>query len=134
MRRLNILTDEMQNDDLDQSFWDDVDALRAMLEEEDAQQQKPQIPSFDLDRSAVSRGSRQESPAVIQRAERTASPVPADRKFPQQRAASCGTSIPRQARAPRRPSRGALITLYTIILLELGAISAVAYHWYSWIQ
>ena len=131
------MSDKMQNDDLDQSFWDDVDALRAMLEEEDSQQGRPEAPSFDVRQEPAPRVPRQAASFHLPHEDqpsgsaRPKPPVFDPRNIPQQEAPVYGS---RHRRAPRRPSKGALITLYTIILLELGAISAVAYHWYSWIQ
>ena len=131
------MSDEMQYDDIDQSFWDDVDALRAMLEEEDSQQAKPAAPSFDVRQDPVQRAPRQAASFRIPYEDQPSGPVRSQppvfdpRNIPQQGAPAHGH---RHRRAPKRPSKGALITLYTIIIMELGAITAVAYHWYSWIQ
>ena len=134
------MSDEMQNDDLDQSFWAEVDALRAMLDEEDGQQKRPQAPSFNL--SGQSRPSepcpngqagpdfQTQSPKHI----RQSPPVFTPANIPPQREMHYTPPAARKARIPRRPSKGALITLYTIIVLELGAIAAVSYHWYAWIH
>ena len=127
----------MQYDDIDQSFWDDVDALRAMLEEEDSQKTFPAAPSFDVRQEPVHRSPRQAASFQIPYEDqpsgsaRPKPPVFDPRNIPQQGAPVYGS---RHRRAPRRPSKGALFTLYTIIIMELGAITAVAYHWYSWIQ
>ena len=132
------MSDELQNDDLDQSFWDDVDALRAMLEEEDSQQESFLPSSFETEPAPRATGQTaavhlpsEGQPSGPARSNR---PVSDSRNIPQQRMPSHRPSAPRLARTPRRPSKGALITLYTIIIMELGAITAVAYHWYSWIQ
>lgn len=127
--------------DADQSFWDDVDALRAMLEEEEnSPHEKPQAPSFDLGWEEPASRPRQTAPIRPEFPDRPSRPVRPDatvftpQRVPQQREASYTPSVYGKARVPRRPSKAALIILYTIIVMELGAISAVAYSWYSWIQ
>ena len=130
----------MQYDDLDQSFWDDVDALRAMLEEDESQQAESRTPSFDATMDLDSKHSRQPAAFRIPPEDhpsgsaKTRAPAFESRSIPRQRIPSYGPSAHRRGKAPRRPSKGALITIYTIIFLELGAITAVAYHWYAWIQ
>ena len=130
------MSDELQTDDFDQNFWDDVDALRAMLEEEDSGDSRPQSPAFHINREPHTAGSQQPAPTQFQRQQpaRMSGQVTEGRNPSRQNVHPQGHPMKRKVRVPRRPSKGALITLYTILVLELGAIAAVAYRWYSWIH
>ena len=134
------MSDELENEDLNQNFWDEVDALRAMLEEDDSRQGRSQKPSFDLESQKSAPGSPQAVSARPDFSHQPDRPVPPDsaefapRSIPQQRQIPHMPSTPKKVKAHRRPSKAALIILYTIIIMELGALGAVAYSWYSWIQ
>ena len=123
----------------DESFWKDVDALRAMLDEENENPSEPPV-------NPVSQHRTSESPQNLAAPELNLNfrnqnlgtlnfeDMQAERSAENERKHSVSRSSRKNVRAPRRASRGLLITLYTIIVLELAAIVGIGAAWYLWIQ
>ena len=151
------MLDDLQETEYDESFWADVDALRAMLDGEEIQDSEipepapmqtrtPAEPQLNLDfqpsRSsrpaapAAGRNVRWEEPGLQPNAHhssragdnRRSRPYESSRRRPCDPYASAGRG------RPRRPSVALLVFLYLVILLELGGISWIGWSWYSWIH
>ena len=127
--------DHEPNKDYDAGFWEDVNAIRAMLDEEDRQDRMSQSAAV---RNVQSVGSQ---PAAVRRSE-----PDLNLNFQSQQASDfedafdgmpnpCGSSDCRfQKRRTNKCSTGLIATLYIIAAAELAALGGIAYSWYTWLQ
>ena len=113
--------EENQNSEYDDSFWEEVDALRAMLDEEDGEEalSMPQWESVPEQRASAFPAAEQPD---FRRESLSRGPShkrgPSDRRVPSR----------------KRSSAGLLVCLYVIIVLELAAIGGIGASWYLWLQ